>query len=129
MDRSSETPAGVAFGRFRVLPHRRELLADGRPIKLGGRAFDVLMALVEARGAVVTKDALMTRVWPGRTVEENNLQAHIAALRKAFGAERELIRTVSGRGYQFTGEIGILPAAPDQRASAGVADRRDVPLG
>jgi DNA-binding winged helix-turn-helix (wHTH) protein len=62
MERASKIAAGVAFGRFRVLPHRRELLADGRPIKLGGRAFDVLMALIEARGEVVGKDALMARV-------------------------------------------------------------------
>ena len=64
MDPASETSAGVAFGRFLALPHRRELLADSHPIKLGGRAFDVLLALIEARGAVITKDALMTRVWP-----------------------------------------------------------------
>ena len=50
MEPASETMAGVAFGRFLLLPHRRELLADGRPVKLGGRAFDVLMALIEARG-------------------------------------------------------------------------------
>jgi DNA-binding winged helix-turn-helix (wHTH) protein len=67
MDTASEAPAGIAFGRFLLLPHRRELLADGRPVKLGGRAFDVLMALIEARGAVVSKDALMARVWPDRT--------------------------------------------------------------
>src|SRR6516162_445003 len=119
MNPAAEAPANLAFGRFQVLPHRRELLADGRPIKLGGRAFDVLMALIEARGAVVGKDALMARVWPGRVVEENNLQAHIVALRKAFGAERALIRTVSGRGYQFTGEIRILSASPDERVDAG----------
>jgi DNA-binding winged helix-turn-helix (wHTH) protein len=70
MDAASEAPASVAFGRFRVLPHRRELLADGRPIKLGGRAFDVLMALIEARGALIGKDALMARVWSDRIVEE-----------------------------------------------------------
>src|SRR5580704_16945292 len=121
MDAASEAPASLAFGRFQVLPHRRELLADGRPIKLGGRAFDVLIALIEARGAVTGKDALMARVWPDRIVEENNLQDQISALRAAFGAERELIRTVRGRGYQFTGEIRILPASPDERASAGVA--------
>src|SRR5712675_2161214 len=57
MDTASETSAVVAFGRFLVLPHRRELLADGQPVKLGGRAFDVLLALIEARGAVITKDA------------------------------------------------------------------------
>jgi DNA-binding winged helix-turn-helix (wHTH) protein len=88
MDPATEPPASVTFGRFRVLPHRRELLADGRPIKLGGRAFDVLIALIEARGAVVAKDALMARVWPDRIVEENNLQAQLSALRKAFGADR-----------------------------------------
>src|SRR5690242_7103977 len=110
----SGAPAGIAFGRFRVLPHRREVLADGQPIKLGGRAFDVLMALIEARGAVVGKDALMARVWPDRVVEEHNLQNQISALRTAFGADWDLIRTVSGRGYKFTGEIHVLPASPDE---------------
>ena len=126
MDPASELPASVAFGRFRVLPHRRELLADGRPIKLGGRAFDVLMALIEARGAVVSKDALMARVWPDRIVDENNLQAHISTLRGAFGVERELIRTVSGRGYQFIGEVRFLSVSPDERAGAGAAEPRAV---
>ena len=73
MDAASERPAGIAFGRFQVLPDRREMVADGRPVKLGGRAFDVLMALIESRGAVVSKDALMARVWPGRIIEENSL--------------------------------------------------------
>jgi len=129
MDPASEPPASVAFGPFRVLPHRRELLADGQPIKLGGRAFDVLMALIEARGAVVGKDALMRRVWPNRIVEENSLQAQISALRAAFGAERELIRTVAGHGYQFTGEIRILAASRDERiGAADVCVTSDVPL-
>jgi DNA-binding winged helix-turn-helix (wHTH) protein len=88
MDTVSEAPAGIAFGRFLLLPHHRELLADGRPVKLGGRAFDVLMALIEARGAVVSKDALMARVWPDRIVEENDLQGQISALRAALGADR-----------------------------------------
>src|SRR4029077_9270018 len=118
MDPASEAPASVAFGRYRVSPHRRELLADGQPIKLGARTFDMLMMLIEARGAVIRKEELMARVWPGRVVEENNLQAQISALRAAFGAERELIRTVSGRGYQFTGEIRIQPASPDKGADA-----------
>ncbi len=118
MNPASEPPASVAFGRFRVLPQRRELLADGRPIRLGGRAFDVLMALIEARGAVVGKDALMQSVWPDRIVEDNSLQAQISVLRAAFGAERELIRTVAGRGYQFIGEIRIVPASPDEPSDA-----------
>ena len=117
MNSTSDPPRGLTFGRFQVLPERREVLADGRPTKLGGRAFDVLITLIEARGAVVSKEALMARVWPGRTIEENSLAAQIAALRAALGAERALIRTVSGRGYQFTGEIRILSATP-QRAGA-----------
>jgi DNA-binding winged helix-turn-helix (wHTH) protein len=117
----SDAPASVAFGRFRVLPHRRELLADGQPIKLGGRAFDALMALLEGRGRVVSRDELMRRVWPGRIVVEKNLHLQISALRTALGAERELIHTVPGRGYQFTGETRILPESPDERASAELA--------
>ena len=125
MDAISEAAsAGIAFGRFRVLPHRRELLADGQPIRLGGRAFDVLLALIEARGAVVSKDALMARVWPDRIVEENNLQAQIVALRKVFEAERDLIRTVAGRGYQFTGEIHVPPAEHDERGDAVASQAR-----
>jgi DNA-binding winged helix-turn-helix (wHTH) protein len=122
MDPAAEAPANLAFGRFQVLLRRRELLADGQPIKLGGRAFDVLMALIEARGAVIGKDALMARVWPDRVVEENNLQAHISALRAALGAERALIRTVAGRGYQFTGEIRFLSASPDERVGTAAAE-------
>jgi len=104
VDRVSEAPASVEFGRFRILPRRREVLADGRPIELGGRAFDVLMALIEANGTVVTKDELVSRVWPGRIIEEGNLRAQIRALRIALG-EPDLIRTVAGRGYQFAGEV------------------------
>src|SRR6266849_9084083 len=100
-----EHPATIEFGRFKVVRHRRELLADGQPVELGGRAFDTLVALLDARGTVLGKDELMSRVWSDRIVEENNLPAQISVLRKAFGADRDLIRTVAGRGYQFTGEI------------------------
>src|SRR5437667_248567 len=102
---AAHPPAPLEFGRFRVVRHRRELLVDGRAVELGGRAFDTLIALIDARGSIVDKDRLMRRVWPDRVVEENNLQAQISALRKVFGADRDLIRTVAGRGYQFTGDI------------------------
>ena len=120
MDTASEASAGIAFGRFVLLPHRRELLADGRPVKLGGRAFDVLMALIEAHGAVVSKNALMARVWPERIVEENNLQWQISALRAAFGADRNLIRTVSGRGYQFRAEVDTVYGSPEADAGTPI---------
>jgi len=114
MVRQSEVPASIEFGHYSIFPHRRQLFADSRPITLGGRAFDVLMALIEASGAVVSKDKLLNRVWQGRIVEENRLAGEITALRKAFGADRELIRTVAGRGYQFTGEIRVRSAAGDR---------------
>jgi predicted ATPase/DNA-binding winged helix-turn-helix (wHTH) protein len=123
----SEAPAGIAFGRFLLLPHRRELLADSRPVRLGDRAFDVLMALIEARGAVVSKNALMARVWPDRIVEENNLQWQISALRAAFGADRNLIRTVSGRGYQFTAEIDTVYGGPEGDAGTAITATRPDP--
>src|ERR1700733_4124548 len=111
MNPAPQRSAGIAFGRFQLLPGSRDLIADGRPIKLGGRAFDVLMALIELPGAVVSRDALKGRGWPNRTVEDNNLAAQIVTLRKALGPEHGLIRTVAGRGYQFTGEIRPLSAA------------------
>jgi DNA-binding winged helix-turn-helix (wHTH) protein len=121
MGRVLESSASVAFGRFRLLPHRRELFANGQPIRLGGRAYDVLLALIEAHGAVISKESLIARVWAGRIVEENVLQVQISALRAAL-REPGLIRTVSGRGYQFTGTIE--PLAPDvsERPSAGPAE-------
>ena len=109
MDSVSEAPASFEFGRYRILPQRREVLADGRSMELGGRAFDVLMVLIEANGAVVSKDELMSRVWPERIVEDNNLHAQIKALRKAF-SDHDLIRTIVGRGYQFKGEVRAGPA-------------------
>src|SRR6516162_3656094 len=122
MVRQSDAPAIIEFGNFRIFPHRRQLLADGQPIALGGRAFDVLMALVESPGAVVGKDELLRLAWQGRVVDENRLAGEIVALRKAFGADRGLIRTVAGRGYQFTGEIRVRSegerSAPGTRTAA-----------
>ena len=114
MEPVPQAPASVEFGRFRILPRRREVLVDGWPIELGGRAFDVLLTLIEANGAVVDKDELVSRVWPGRIIEEGNLRAQIRALRIAL-ADRGLIRTVAGRGYQFTAEVrsrGVRDQAP-----------------
>src|SRR3981189_1770032 len=123
----AETPAAIEFGRARGLPRRREFLIEGRPVELGGRAFDVLMALIEASGAVVGKDALMNRVWPDRILEENSLQHQIPALRTALGKGRDLIRTISGRGYQFTGEIRTASARPDAQTIAGMPQPTPAP--
>src|SRR5271166_2132185 len=124
MVRLSDPSAIIEFGHFRILPHRRQLLAEGRPVRLGGRAFDLLLALTEAPGAVVGKDELLRRIWPGRIVEENRLQSEIWALRNALGADRHLIQTVSGQGYQFAGEIrelGASVSAPQVPAPVAVS--------
>jgi DNA-binding winged helix-turn-helix (wHTH) protein len=97
--------ADLEFGRFRVLLRRRQLLADGRPVELGGRALDVLLVLLGADGALVTKEELISRVWPGVVVSEDSLKFQVHALRKALGADRDLILTEFGRGYRFTGVL------------------------
>src|SRR5438034_5476459 len=97
--------ADLTFGRFRVLLRRRQLVADGVPIELGTRAFDLLLVLLEADGSLVTKDELMSRVWPGIVVAEENLKTQIFALRKALGEDRDFIRTEFGRGYRFTAVV------------------------
>jgi predicted ATPase/DNA-binding winged helix-turn-helix (wHTH) protein len=106
----------ILFGRFRLFKHRRELLADGVPVPIGSRALDVLIVLIEARGELVTKDELLSRVWPGTVVEENTLQFQVSTLRKALGPDRGFIKTSSGRGYRFIAEIKI--SAGQERASS-----------
>jgi DNA-binding winged helix-turn-helix (wHTH) protein len=97
--------ATLGFGRFRVHPRRRQLLADGVAIEIGTRAFDLLLALLEADGSLVTKDELLSRVWPDVFVGEENLKVQVSALRKALGEDRDFIRTEFGRGYRFTAEV------------------------
>ena len=97
--------ASIKFGRFRLLLRRRRLLADGVPVELGTRAFDLLLVLLEADGALLTKEELLNRVWPDIVVSEENLKVQIFALRKALGADRDLIRTEFGRGYRFIAAV------------------------
>ncbi|MGA8381171.1 MAG: winged helix-turn-helix domain-containing protein [Stellaceae bacterium] len=97
--------ATLEFGRFRVLLRQRQLIADGVPIELGTRALDLLLVLLEADGSLVTKDEFFRRVWPGIVVSEANLKVQICALRRAFGEDRDFIRTEFGRGYRFTAAV------------------------
>jgi TolB-like protein len=98
------TGGELVFGPFRLSLDQRELHKDGIAVPLGSRAFDLLAALVQRQGKVVTKDALLAEVWPDTVVEENNLQVQISALRRALGEGAESSRyllTVPGRGYRF----------------------------
>ena len=106
--------ATLEFGRCRVMLRRRQLLADGFPVELGTRAFDLLLVMLEADGLLLSKEELLSRVWPGIVVSEENLKVQMSALRKALGADRDVIRTEFGRGYRFTGELRF-NAAPGAR--------------
>jgi predicted ATPase/DNA-binding winged helix-turn-helix (wHTH) protein len=115
------TDAVYCFARYRLLPAQRLLLADGSPVRLGGRAHDALVALVERRDRTVSKRELLDLVWPRLVVEENNLQVQVMTLRKLFGYGA--IATVPGRGYRFALPVqvegGPAPVEPVIPAQAG----------
>lgn len=113
-DNRSEPSNGA---QFELRLSQRQLLVDGKAADLGARAFDVLLALTAQQGQVVTKAELLSVVWPGVLVEENNLQVQISSLRKILGAGA--IATVPGRGYQLT--IPLVPAAHDTVANPSAA--------
>jgi predicted ATPase/DNA-binding winged helix-turn-helix (wHTH) protein len=100
----AQTPQLVyESGGWEIDLTRRELRIGGKPVAIGGRAFEIVETLVRSAGQLVTKDELMDRVWHGAIVEENTLQVHIWALRKALGSDRGLLKTASGRGYRLLG--------------------------
>lgn len=113
------------FGGWELRPVERKLLQRGRAVAVGGRAFDVLLVLLERPGHIVGKDELYERVWPGLAVEPNNLQVQVWALRKLLGAGA--ITTVARRGYRLAtpvrqapdGERGPSPPLP---AETGLLD-------
>jgi predicted ATPase/DNA-binding winged helix-turn-helix (wHTH) protein len=95
---------------------RRELRSRGTSVPIGSRAFEILEALVRSGGELVNKHHLMHHIWPGAIVEENTLQFHISAIRKALGADRDLLKTVSGRGYRLLGTWAVRqPTEPERR--------------
>ena len=130
---SSIVPAAsLRFGHFELHPQERRLLADGQEAALGARAFDVLLALAQRPGRLVSKRDLMDLVWPDVVVEENNLAAQVSALRKVVGAD--CIATIPGRGYRFVAPViaAALAAASDgepQAASPSAALRTQLPAG
>lgn len=96
------------FGPFSLYPASRLLLEDGRPVRIGARALDLLIALVERSGQVITKEELFRRVWPDTIVEETSLRVHIAALRKVLGGpDARYITNIPGKGYSFNGSAAV----------------------
>ncbi len=116
----------IRVGEFELAPSERSLLSGGKPLELGARAFDLLLVLVENAGRLVSKNTLIERVWPKVIVDENNLPAQVASLRRVLGAGA--IRTVPGFGYRL--ELAVTAvAAPDSPEVVAVRDepRRIMP--
>jgi len=111
---------------------RRELRANGVPVPIGGRAFEIIETLVKAVGELVTRDEIMRRVWPGAIVEENTIQVHISAIRKALGTDRQLLKTLSGRGYRLLGDWrvrqSVKPDAPEGSEAAPTSYLTNIPV-
>lgn len=109
----------MRFGRYAVHAGQRLILADGQPLRIGGRALDILQVLLERAGSVVDKQTLLDRIWPDTVVEDINLRVHIAALRRALGDGRDgqrFIVNVPGQGYSFVAPVeyqGAAPATPE----------------
>jgi DNA-binding winged helix-turn-helix (wHTH) protein/tetratricopeptide (TPR) repeat protein len=120
------------FGPFSLDPTKRLLMRQGHMVPVPPRALDVLIALIETRGALVDKDTLLTTVWDEAVVEENNLSVSISALRKALGEsfrDHRYIVTVPRRGYSFVAAVterNADEAAPSRGAGAAARLRSQV---
>src|SRR5215472_14669565 len=115
------------FGSFQLVPTQRLLLDSGRSLRLGSRALEILITLVECAGETVSKDQLIGRVWPDTVVDEGALRVHVAAVRKALGDGRQgnrFIVSYPGRGYSFVAPVTReqwqeAPAPPAQSVRRG----------
>jgi DNA-binding winged helix-turn-helix (wHTH) protein len=102
---TARQPGVIIFRSFRVYPYARQVLRDGAPLEIGSRAFDLLLTLLRSRGRIVSKDDIFRAVWPSTTVDECNLRFQMTVLRRVLGDDRELIKTIPGRGYLLAGEV------------------------
>ncbi|WP_141934479.1 transcriptional regulator [Bradyrhizobium sp. UNPA324] len=104
------TPTEVSFGPFRLLRSQFLLLEGDKPVPLGSRALEILIALLERNGELVSKQDLMARVWPNVFVEPANLSVHVSALRRALRdgqAGNRFIVNIPGRGYCFVASVAM----------------------
>ena len=118
------------FGSFRLIPAQRMLLEDGKPLPLGSRALDILLALVESPGETISKEKLIARTWPGTIVDEGALRVHVAALRKALGdgrAGRRYVANNPGRGYAFVAPVTREHVRPDPASPDAAAVVNNLP--
>ena len=103
-------PAKISFGPFCLLPTQFLLREGDKPVSLGSRALELLIALLERRGELLSKKDLMARVWPNVFVEPANLTVHMSALRRALRDGRDghrFIVNIPGRGYCFVASVDV----------------------
>jgi DNA-binding winged helix-turn-helix (wHTH) protein len=103
-------PSEIAFGSFRLIPAQFLLLEGEKSVRLGSRALEILIVLLERPGELVSKQELMARVWPNIFVEPANLTVHISALRRTLrdGCDgNRFIINVPGRGYSFVASVEV----------------------
>jgi predicted ATPase/DNA-binding winged helix-turn-helix (wHTH) protein len=118
------------FGSFRLIPAQRALLDDGKPLRLGNRALDILITLVEHAGETISKEQLIAHTWPDTVVDDGALRVHIGALRKALGdgrAGRRYVANNPGRGYAFVAPVTREHPRPATVAPNGAAADGNLP--
>jgi DNA-binding winged helix-turn-helix (wHTH) protein len=98
-------PSDVRFGDVVVYPRARELHVRGTPVEVNACAFEILLALIEADGQIVSKRDLFQRLWPRTCVAETNLRVHMYKLRRALGDHAHVIRTAPNRGYWLAAQL------------------------
>lgn len=121
----------ISFGPFRLISSQQLLLEDGKPVRLGSRALDILIALAEHPATILSKEDLIARVWPDTFVEEGNLRVHIAALRRVLGDGRggnRYVANIPGRGYRFVAPVTVSAEQTAPSPASSVAARtHDLP--
>ena len=108
------------FGSFRLLPQQRLLYRDNTQVRIGCRAREILVMLVERAGQIVKKHEIVARVWPDIVVEEGTLRVHIAGLRKVLNDGKDgarFVESVTGLGYRFVAPIAVV-----EKSAHGAAD-------
>lgn len=117
------------FGNFALNAENRRFFDGESVVQLSARAFEILLLLVERRGAIVEKDEILEKIWANVFVEEINLAVHISALRRVLGEKRgenKFIETVSGRGYRFVADVREIDGSEDFSTAKGVSGSPEV---
>ncbi len=129
---AESTWRSFAFGPFILRPGRQLLLKDNAPVRIGGRALDILTALIERPGELISKHELLARAWPNTFVDECNLKSNMLCLRRILEDRPDApryIATVVGRGYRFVADVRVSgPSCVAERGDGAEEDRQETRL-